>query len=1150
MKQQIYSKLAMALGLMLMGHPSFSTQTIYGLQNASQFKSNSSKDVYIQLGSFKNKAYASQLRATMQAKTSYPILVKEKNSYFIVLMGPIHSASLVRTTAQKMVKPLAGSRVAKTTPRLANTKKRISRSQSVKIPSPISKKLTRKVPKLTINIDKKGRKQKNSLPVPASNRTTVNLEGVKRADLSTNPKNFASADLIGLPAGQHAGDGIKSSGQYSLHADYQSGRAKWLKLADNKSNVTPAPNNTNSPDYQTVQALYNTRKYQEAIDRAKQYLATHPDDLKMHYLLAQAYSEQEKYALSREELNFILQKNPRLIQERLTLIEVDAAMLDFAQAISVADEGLKLFPNNTDLLEAKNSVMATMNPNTSASEYEKLKEMYSHGEKEEAIVRALNYLHKKPDDAHVRFMLAQLYFQEKNYPAAREQLKLTLQKEPGNNNARVMLINVDTAIHDYTEAMKAADLTEKNKTLGLSPINPNLKTEETIYASGNLSSPQGLLLKKMYSEGNHTQAINAAKSYLEKNPDDGDIRLLLAQFYLQEKNYPAAREQLKLTLQTTPNYTEARVLLINVELAMHNQPEAMTVANQGLKLSPNDPDLLKAKKNINESEQSNVSTITFEQRKNTFGQGQTTGISSPQEYSRLKKIYAEGKHRQAINEAKTYLLKNPDDGDVRLALAGFYLKDKNYPAAKEQLKLALNTTPTYLEVRLLLINVDLATHDYKQAMVVAEQGLKLSPNNNKLLEAKKNIVVAQTPVPKASIYGKSSMEEYKILQKMYSAGKRQQAIDRALNYLQTNPDDGDVRLALGQFYFDQKQYSLARAQFYLALNKTPTYTGVRIQLVNLDIATNRYAEAKRLLADGRMLQPNNLELYSLEGTLAFEEARFPRAADIARRVLAKQPNNESALELKENLDGITPRYMIGRNSVGIVQQGVYVSDQHQGWDYTTLYYGYDTDYGVVYSKVNYNSRFLKGASQVEIDAWPILNKYVYFNVDAGYANEPVLFPRYMVGAEAYVEVPKLAAFSLGGKYNRVLDNKAYSFYTGSITKEFYNNLLTFRPYYYRTSPGPSSLLYTGTFQHFFRGDRDNYINLNVQTGRSPDLFDLASPNFITTTIKGVNLDYVFPIFNHSVVIDLGVGYLQQKFPEDRPTRNLTSGTISIEKRFD
>lgn len=78
MTLQFRVKLALSLALPLVSFSSFSTPTIYGLQKASQFRSNSSGDFYIQVASFRNKANAVRTKSSLQSKSSQPIWIREK----------------------------------------------------------------------------------------------------------------------------------------------------------------------------------------------------------------------------------------------------------------------------------------------------------------------------------------------------------------------------------------------------------------------------------------------------------------------------------------------------------------------------------------------------------------------------------------------------------------------------------------------------------------------------------------------------------------------------------------------------------------------------------------------------------------------------------------------------------------------------------------------------------------------------------------------------------------------------------------------------------------------------------------------------------------------------------------------------------------
>src|SRR5262245_59427349 len=92
-------RFVLVLGLSSIGFSSYSAQIIYGLKNASHFKSKSSHDFYVQVGSFKSKSNALRVKAHLQKKSSQPVFLKKKKGYYVVMMGPFHSASAVRAAA-------------------------------------------------------------------------------------------------------------------------------------------------------------------------------------------------------------------------------------------------------------------------------------------------------------------------------------------------------------------------------------------------------------------------------------------------------------------------------------------------------------------------------------------------------------------------------------------------------------------------------------------------------------------------------------------------------------------------------------------------------------------------------------------------------------------------------------------------------------------------------------------------------------------------------------------------------------------------------------------------------------------------------------------------------------------------------------------
>jgi len=499
-----------------------------------------------------------------------------------------------------------------------------------------------------------------------------------------------------------------------------------------------------------------------------------------------------------------------------------------------------------------------------------------------------------------------------------------------------------------------------------------------------------------------------------------------------------------------------------------------------------------------------------------------------------------------------------------------YLQQKQYNSAYRQFKGALALKPLNTDVRITLINILIVRHQYVEAQQILDAGLRIQKKNAALIKAQFDIYynwghyffqqkqynLAYNQFKRAlalnPLNTDARMALINILVVRHQYVEAQQVLDQGLRIQAGNVNLIKAQINLyyesGQYYFQQKQYNLAYKQLEQAVTKKPTFIDARIALINVLIEKYQYAQAQKVLNDGFRIQAN-ADLLSTQANLYYERGRFHQSAVAVKEALKLSPNNKIAANVKSNLDSISPRYMIGPNTIGIYTQNLYASDLHQNWDYTTLYYGRDTNMGYIIGKINYDSRFKTDATQAEIEAFPVLNRYVYFDLDATYANQPILFPNYSLGAEAYLSVPNIFDFSFGGKFNKITNNKAYTYYTGSISKQIGNNVFIFRPYYYKPSAGASTVLYTGQYRYYLHSDPDNYVNVIGGIGRSPDLDNLLAADFIIMDNKFINLSLFFPVLAHTVLINIGAEYNHQYFPSSRLVRNLTGGTVGILKRF-
>ncbi len=672
----------------------------------------------------------------------------------------------------------------------------------------------------------------------------------------------------------------------------------------------------------------------------------------------------------------------------------------------------------------------------------------------------------------------------------------------------------------------------------------NTPTLQTLNAE-SVETVHRTLRNLYFKQGQKQQAFQLTNDYLNIHPDNGDVRLVLALFYMDQKQYSQAVPQLNFILKEKPDYVEARINLINAELQLKHYDRAELLVEQGLALSPDNVGLKTARANVEAAKKALSAAV-----KPVI---QAIEKPTPQaaEYQRLTQLYQSGQKQQAIEQAQTYLKQHPDDGDVHFVLAQFYMGQNEYGQARTHLEFVIKESPGYVEARLSLINLELREKRYKHAEILVQQGLAMTPKDKGLLKAKANIAYAQRPAPRPAVVtqAETRRNEYQHLRRLQKQGRYQKLIRDANHYLRQYPKDGDVRLVLGQTYAAMKQYDNAIFQYRRALADTPKYTDVRISLIYLLLERYKYKEAQDVLNQGLLIQPDNVSLQSLQGRIYFERGRYYQAAKAIKPIITRWPNNEIAKGVVADLNAMSPRFMIGPNTIGAYTNNLNASDLGQNWNYSTLFYGRDTDLGFISAKVNYNKRFGIDASQFEIDAWPVLNKYIYFNIDAAWANQPVLFPNYLIGGEVYLSLPQLLDLSFGGKFNHIIAYNEYYYYTGSLAKQLGNHWLVFRPYFFTPSAGSDSILYSGLYRYYIKGDPDNYFEIGGATGQSPDLNNLLDASFITIDNDFIYANYSFPLLSHTVVVVIGGSYNRQYYPFPGFTRNLAGGNIGIIKRF-
>lgn len=405
------------------------------------------------------------------------------------------------------------------------------------------------------------------------------------------------------------------------------------------------------------------------------------------------------------------------------------------------------------------------------------------------------------------------------------------------------------------------------------------------------------------------------------------------------------------------------------------------------------------------------------------------------------------------------------------------------------------------------------------------------------------------PIPSPKISA-DQLVGYDVIKIYFRNNQIDYAKKLALKYLDKYPEDGDVRLLLGQIYMREENYAQAKREFYRILEKYPKYIDAWVFLSDIELKGDNTTCALAIVHTGLRQKKDDPFLMIQKAKILFSLRQYAQAAVLAREVKAKNSCNEEAVKqannILKNVKDVNPRYLHGLNQIGIWSENDHVSDLRTWWDYSGVYYTRDTYLGRIAANVNYANRFGVDARQAAFEFSPILHKYFYMDLIVARANDPLIFPDYVFGAEAYFVPPHFIEMSLGAKYSQIKQTY-FTNYTGSLSKTIGNYWFSFRPYFYVPKTGATSTLSTGTIRRYF-GTDDYYLGVTIGGGRSPDLADLETVGFITIKNNFVVGNFEFPLFDHRLIVDLSGNFQRWEYPSGL-VRKLTGGLLGLKYRF-
>lgn len=217
------------------------------------------------------------------------------------------------------------------------------------------------------------------------------------------------------------------------------------------------------------------------------------------------------------------------------------------------------------------------------------------------------------------------------------------------------------------------------------------------------------------------------------------------------------------------------------------------------------------------------------------------------------------------------LEKDPDNPEANFVNAKIKLTDNDAAAAKESLETVLQAKPDWAQARFVLGSTLVASGDYARARVELARAVELDPQ---LLDARK------------------------LLAKVHAQlGEHEFAIEQGRAYLAQRPDDGDVRIVVGQ--------SLIRVgrgeEAYKEVETIPEEkrdAAAHFALGRLDLAFGRIEQGRARLLKADEMAPGNAQV--LRTLLALDQQQGKLAESAARigKAAAANPKDSTLAELQ------------------------------------------------------------------------------------------------------------------------------------------------------------------------------------------------------------------------------------------------------------
>jgi tetratricopeptide (TPR) repeat protein len=545
---------------------------------------------------------------------------------------------------------------------------------------------------------------------------------------------------------------------------------------------------------------------------------------------------------------------------------------------------------------------------------------YDQGQLPQAYALLRKASELQPDNLEIQVKLATTYFGTHQFKEARDVALAILDKQPGNQEALLLLVNTSGPLGDrddiesMIQAYREKDTDRTGYHLALAELarskDDQARAESEYKAALALdpkSSAAYFALGNLYwSHKDLKQADEALKTASDLASQRSAMRLAYADFKRQTASVAEAKSILEDLSQKIPDALPPRVYLMKIACG-EKQPDCPARVKAILTEDPLNYDGLFVSGSLSLANNEGAQAVrTFEQLTRIYSGVPLVRYQLALAYLLNGQDSAMDKAVESLNVA---LRLEPRFDQASVLLAQLRVRKQQFAAAIDLLDQVIKNQPQLPQARFLLASTYLAQQNQDQALAVYRQMAELFPKDPEPPLRIGTILAAQRKLPAARQSFERSSEispdylpaaemlvDLDIAEKQYAA-----AMDRVQAQIAKKPATAQLLGIRAKVYIAQQDFPHAEADLLKAIDLDPKLERAYILLAQVYVASNRQEQAIEKL--NAFVETNkDIPSLMLLGAIHEQSKQFGAAGEAYEKVLAVNRNFFPALNNLAYLD--------------------------------------------------------------------------------------------------------------------------------------------------------------------------------------------------------------------------------------------------------